>query len=119
MSTRPYALILFSVLCSSFAHVALKLSARTFSLDGAVTAIALRAATNGWLIAGIGLHVFALMLWVLALKNASLSYVYPFTALGFALVTLLSWQLFGEQIGALRLAGVAVIILGVALVAAS
>ena len=119
MNARPLVLILLSVLCSCFAHVALKFSARTFELSGTVAAVIWRSVTNHWLVGGILLHVFALLLWVMALKDASLSYAYPFTALGFALVTLLSWQIFGESISALRLAGVAVIVIGVILVAMS
>lgn len=117
MDTNPLPYILSSVLCSSCAHVSLKLAAPRFGFDGAPGEVLLRLVGNGWLMAGIALHVTALVLWTLGLKRAELSYAYPFIALGFVLVALLSWSVFDEALSPTRLAGLALIVGGVLVVA--
>lgn len=56
-------------------------------------------------------------LWVLS--KLSLSFAYPFVALSFVLVIVLSWWLLGEDLPTLRILGVALILAGVLTVAAS
>jgi uncharacterized membrane protein len=55
----------------------------------------------------------------MALSRADLSAVYPMVSLGFALNALLAWWLLGEALSLQRIAGIAVIMVGVALVARS
>jgi len=119
MNLSPLALILVSVLCSSLAHVSLKLAAPRFVLAGAPLDVLLRLAGNGWLLAGVGLHATALVLWTLGLRRAELSYAYPFIALGFVFVALLSWAVFDESLQPMRMAGIALIVCGVLVVARS
>ncbi len=56
-------------------------------------------------------------LWVLS--KLSLSFAYPFVALSFVMVMIASWALLGETLPPLRIAGAALILLGVLTVAAS
>jgi len=56
-------------------------------------------------------------LWVLS--KLSLSFAYPFVALSFVMVVVLSWWLLGEDLPPLRIVGVALIMFGVLTVAAS
>ena len=119
MSLAPLPLILTSVLCSSLAHVSLKLAAPRFVLSGAPLEVMLRMLSNGWLLVGVGLHATALVLWTLGLRRAELSFAYPFIALGFVLVALLSWAVFDESLAPMRLAGLALIVCGVLVVARS
>jgi drug/metabolite transporter (DMT)-like permease len=97
----------------------LKLSSAKFSLDGGVKEIFLKTITNYWLAGGIFLHIFALMLWVMALKKTDLSYAYPFITLGFVIVALFSWMFLKEDINAVKLAGLLIISLGVIVVSYS
>ncbi len=117
MTNSPLFYILSSVFCSSLAHFALKLAAPRFLLHGTLWDIFLRLASNGWLIAGIALHVFALGLWVIALKRVDLSFAYPFIALGFVFIALLSTLLLKESISGWRLAGMILIVIGVSIIA--
>ena len=119
MNFAPLPLILTSVLCSSLAHVSLKLAAPRFVLSGTFAEVIVRLATNGWLVVGVTLHATALVLWTLGLRRAELSYAYPFIALGFVLVALLSWAVFDESLAPMRIAGIVLIIGGVLLVARS
>ena len=56
-------------------------------------------------------------LWVLS--KLSLSFAYPFVALSFVIVIVLSWWLLGEDLPPLRVVGVGLIMVGVLTVAAS
>ena len=109
--------ILTSVLCSSIAHFALKLGALRLNLGGGAADVILRLGTNGWLILGGMLHALALALWVIGLKHVELSVAYPFIALGFVLVSLLSWLFLSEALSAARLIGMLLIASGVVLIA--
>ena len=68
-----------------------------------------------WL--GFILYGLSAVCWLWVLSRAQLSFAYPVLALSFPIVVALSAVLFGEYISALRWAGVAVIVLGVSLLA--
>jgi len=58
--------------------------------------------------------------WMLAVSKAdSLSQLYPFMAISYVLVALFSWWLFGESVTVWRWMGIAMICVGVVLVARS
>jgi drug/metabolite transporter (DMT)-like permease len=48
-----------------------------------------------------------------ALKHGELSMLYPFVALSFVWVALISWRFFGETITSLKIAGIVAIIAGI------
>ena len=52
--------------------------------------------------------------WMATMSKLDISYAYPFTSLGFALVVLLSWILFGEPLNAWKIGGVVLIMAGIA-----
>ena len=52
--------------------------------------------------------------WMATMSKLEISYAYPFTSLGFALVVVLSWLLFGEAMNAWKVAGVVLIMAGIA-----
>jgi multidrug transporter EmrE-like cation transporter len=52
--------------------------------------------------------------WMATMSKLEISYAYPFTSLGFALVVVLSWMLFGESMNAWKIAGVLLIMAGIA-----
>jgi drug/metabolite transporter (DMT)-like permease len=79
----------------------------------------LRLFTNIWVVAGCLIFIISSILWVVALTNAHLSYVYPFLALGYVLVALFSWLFLHEPISMLRLSGMILVCAGVMLVAKS
>lgn len=55
--------------------------------------------------------------WVLVLRTTALSRAYPFMALSFVLVPLLSWLFFKEQLSLRYVLGIAAIVLGIVLAA--
>lgn len=51
--------------------------------------------------------------WMATMSKLEIGYAYPFTSLGFVLVVLLSWILFGESLNAWRIWGVILIVAGI------
>jgi drug/metabolite transporter (DMT)-like permease len=64
-----------------------------------------------WL-AGI-LMVSAAFTWLLALSKSTLSYAYPILSVGYVIVSILSWFLFGEPLGMIKAIGLGIIAVGV------
>lgn len=63
--------------------------------------------------------VAAMALWLVGLQKLDLSYAYPLVSFGYVLVTVLSAVFFHERVDAQRWLAVAVISLGVVLIAGS
>ncbi|MEZ5394368.1 MAG: hypothetical protein R2724_16250 [Bryobacterales bacterium] len=81
----------------------------------ALAASGLAAMANPWVLAGVVLLTVFFAAHAIVLSWADLSYVVLVTAIGYGLVTLLSWALLGEHVSVARWAGVAIITLGVML----
>ena len=81
----------------------------------ALVASGLAAMANPWVLGGVVLLTIFFVAHAVVLSWADLSYVLLVTAIGYGLVTILSWAVLGEQVSPLRWAGVAVITAGVML----
>ncbi len=68
------------------------------------------------LIAGLVTYAFASVLLIIALRNADLSLIYPFIALSFIWVALLSIFLFNEHVSLANTLGIISVIIGVSLI---
>jgi multidrug transporter EmrE-like cation transporter len=66
------------------------------------------------LIAGYGLYAVMTVMIVVAFKDGELSVLYPVIALSYVWVTVLSYFVFHDSVNAFKLAGLALIISGVA-----
>jgi len=75
------------------------------------------AATNQYVLAGVGLLIGFLFLYLASLSWEDLSFVLPLSAADYVLVTLLAYFLLGEQVTDLRWLGSIFVAIGVALVA--
>jgi drug/metabolite transporter (DMT)-like permease len=94
-----------------FKTAALKLPA------GELGSRALALATNGWFLAAIALYAGLSVLWVWVLTFTPLSRAYPFVAIAFALTPLVGALVFGEPLSLRLLVGVAVVAVGLVLIA--
>jgi len=74
----------------------------------------LSVVTNWALIGGLSLYGVSTLLLVLALRDGELSLLYPVIALTYVWVTVLSFVIFHDRANPLKLAGVAIIVIGVA-----
>jgi len=81
--------------------------------------LVVRGATNRSVLLGVALEAafFGALLYLLAQRDVSL--IWPLTSLGFVITALAARFILKEQVSALRWAGVALIVLGAALVSYS
>jgi multidrug transporter EmrE-like cation transporter len=120
MPIGSLALILVSVAMSAVAQIAFKLgvsSPPTPEMRGILGPLAMLLAPG--VLIGLALYGFGTLLWLTALGRVELSQAYPFVGIGFALTTLAGWWLFGDHISLQRLAGIALVVGGIVLVARS
>lgn len=68
---------------------------------------------------GLALYGVGALAWIATLSRVDLSVAYPFLALNFVLITVVSRLFLGESVPLLRWAGIAVIVVGILLVARS
>jgi multidrug transporter EmrE-like cation transporter len=115
-------LILMSVTFAAVAQVTLKAGMNhvTDANGGelALTGESLKQiATNVWVWAGLAIFAVSAVLWLFALSRASLSFAYPFAALGYVIIVAASILFLGEHVPPLGWVGVALIVLGILLIA--
>ncbi|GIU97112.1 MAG: transporter [Actinomycetota bacterium] len=116
------ALIVSSVLIAGAAQITLKegVNRVTGGQEGGLRfdPEALRAIASTPLVwAGLALFGISAILWIFALSRASLSFAYPFAALGYVLIVAFSVFVLHETVPPLRWVGVAFICIGIVLVA--
>jgi len=115
-------LILISVTFAAVAQVTLKAGMNhvTDANGGqlALTGESLKQiATNVCVWAGLAIFAVSAVLWLFALSRASLSFAYPFAALGYVIIVAASILFLGEHVPPLGWVGVALIVLGILLIA--
>jgi len=122
--SRPVliALILSSVTLAAIAQLTLKSGVNRVTA-GADTGLELSASSLRTLLlspvvwAGLVLFALSAVVWLFALSRASLSFAYPFASLSYVLILIFGRFVLHEQVTSLRLAGVALIVAGIVLVA--
>ncbi len=121
MNPVALALILTGVMLNAVAQLALKASVRrmgpiALDLHGAWP-VALRLILEPALWLGLGCYVVSVVVWLLALSRVDVSIAYPMLSLGYVVNAIAAWWLFSEALGPARVAGIAVVILGVVILA--
>ena len=123
MKSADLALVLTGVMLNAAAQLLLKAGSRaitdvSFSLANTWT-LAARMALNPPILGGVALYVVSVVFWILALSRVDVSIAYPMLSIGYIVTALAGWLLFSEAGSAARVAGIAIIIVGVWLVARS
>jgi undecaprenyl phosphate-alpha-L-ara4N flippase subunit ArnE len=120
----PKFMVWVSVLLSAVAQVFLKhglnrVTGRNHGTLRHPAALPLAVLGEPWVwLWGVS-FVVATALWLLGVQHLDLSYAFPLLSAGYILVNLLSLLFFRERVDGLRWAAVAIISLGVVLIAAS
>ncbi|MDZ7261111.1 MAG: Ig-like domain-containing protein [candidate division KSB1 bacterium] len=116
-------LILLDVLLNVAGQLSLKFGMSklgNFALSaGSLPAVFLKAAFNPYVLLGLFCYGMGFLVWLIVLAKAEVSYAYPMISLGYVLTAVLAWQLFGENVTFIRLAGIFVTCLGVFIIARS
>ena len=123
MTALSFALVLGGVLLNAAAQLLLKAGTNAvgqfeFSAANAVP-VGMRLALEPHILGGIACYVVSVVVWILALSRVEVSIAYPMLSIGYVVNAIAAHYLFGEAVTATRLLGIAVIVLGVFIVARS
>lgn len=113
-------LILISVILSASGQVAMKMGAS--SLSGKNDMLLMKFVhylTNLPIMVGLALYGISAFVWIAAIEKVQLSYAYPMAALGYVLVAAMSVWFFQEPMSPMRIAGLAIIVVGVVVISQS
>jgi uncharacterized membrane protein len=118
-----YLYVLISVVCMSAAHLLVKKGITVVGQYPQSVAELLpffgKVFTNMYILGALALALITGLSWFLALTRAELSHIYPFVALSFILIGIFSALIFNENVTVLRWVGIAIVCVGVAIVARS
>lgn len=117
------AFILFTVLTNAAAQLMLKQGMMTLSpavlAQPNLVLKSLLIVFQPWVFFGLATFVVSMASHMFVLSRVDLSFAYPFLSLAYVAVAVLAWQLFGEELGAYKIAGIAFICIGTVLIAQS
>ena len=71
------------------------------------------------IVAGLACYVISVGVWIVGLSRVEVSIAYPMLSLGYVVNALAAWWLFGEALGPMRWAGMALILAGVVVMSRS
>jgi multidrug transporter EmrE-like cation transporter len=124
MNLTTFAFVISGVLLNAFAQLLLK--AGTNALGGAIHLTMsnwfetfVKVATQLPILGGLACYGLSLVLWIMALSRTDVTVAYPMLSLGYVVAALGAWLFLGETVSPQRLLALAVIVVGVALLARS
>lgn len=121
MTSATFFLLCIGVLLNASAQLLLKAGVRPLGAIELHSATLLptlaKLSTQMPILAGLGLYVMSVVIWIVALSRVEVSIAYPMLSLGYVVNAVAAYWLFGEALGPMRCAGIAVILLGVFIVA--
>jgi multidrug transporter EmrE-like cation transporter len=124
MNLSTFAFIISGVLLNAVAQVLLK--AGTNALGGAIHLTMsnafetfVRVASQLPILAGLACYALSLVVWIMGLSRTDVTIAYPMLSLGYVVAAAGAWLFLGEAISPQRLLAIAVIMVGVALLARS
>ena len=118
---QAFPLIILAMLLNTGAQLMLKAGmARigyfAFSLSNAWP-IAQQVITNPFIIGGLLSYIISVAVWLLVLSRVEVGVAYPMTSLAYILTAIAGYYIFHDHLTPTRLVGIAIILLGVYLVA--
>jgi drug/metabolite transporter (DMT)-like permease len=124
MNLSTFAFIISGVLLNACAQVLLK--AGTNALGGAIHLTMsnwfetfIRVITQLPILGGLACYALSLVVWIMGLSRTDVTIAYPMLSLGYVVAAAGAWLFLGETVSPQRLLAIAVIMLGVVLLARS
>lgn len=119
--SKYVALVLVTVCLNAASQVLMKEGmnrvSRSSVLDGVELLMA--AALNPWVVLGVLSMAASMCTYLIAISRLDISFAFPFISLAYPIVLTYGYFVLAEQMGPLRIVGIAVIVLGTLLVARS
>ena len=123
MTAVAFALILTGVLLNACAQLLLKAGTNAVGhiefTGSALWSIAPKLLFEPHILGGMLCYAFSLVVWIGGLSRTPVSVAYPMLSIGYVVNALAAWYLFAEPLTPTRVAGIAVIIVGVVLITRS
>ena len=120
---RYIPIILFSVMLNALAQIFLKRGVMHFenipASTGNLLKLYLNAATNYYVLGGLLCYGVSVLTWMFVLSKTEVSYAYPFLSIGYILSAIAGYYFFQEHISFSRMLGIAIICVGVIIIAKS
>jgi multidrug transporter EmrE-like cation transporter len=124
MTLPTFAFILAGVLLNACAQLLLK--AGTNALGGAITLntqnwfpMFVKVLTQWPIVAGLACYAISVVVWIIGLSRTDVTVAYPMLSLGYVVSAIGAWLFLGEIVSPQRMLALAVIIVGVVLLARS
>ena len=112
-----YAYVACTILFMVYAQIVIKWQVMAAGAFPAATADKLwflaMLLINPWIVSALAASLLAAVAWMAAMTKLDLSHAYPFTSLAFVLVVLASALVFHEPVTGPKIAGIALICLGI------
>jgi multidrug transporter EmrE-like cation transporter len=112
MTLVSFWFVLAGVLLNATAQLLLKAGTNAMPLG-------MRLAIEPHILAGLACYAISVVVWVVALSRVPVSIAYPMLSIGYVVNAIAAWALLGETVTTMRMAGIAVIVVGVFMVARS
>ena len=124
MNLTTFAFIITGVLLNAAAQLLLKVG--TNALGGAIHltaqnwfATGIKVISQLPILAGLTCYAISVVVWIIGLSRADVTLAYPMLSLGYIATAVGAWWFLGEIISVQRMVAMAIIIVGVALMARS
>lgn len=111
---RSFLLVVCCTIIGAAAQILIKKGAGQLGANPTMVDTALAMVLNPSLLAGFSMYGVSMVLLVLALRHGELSLLYPVFALTYVWVTILSVTMLHESMNGFKLAGIATIVAGIA-----
>lgn len=123
MKLSVLPIVLLGVLLNVAAQLALKfgtnrIGALNFVWSNIVP-IGIQLVTNPWFLLSMLFYVISIVIWIFVLCKTSVSVAYPLVSLGYIVNAIAAHYMFGEELTLFKLAGILLILLGVAVLVRS
>jgi len=118
MKSKNIIMMITAITMGSIAQLLLKLGMNLFGELTDLTSIIIALFTP-LVFTGVMLYFASSLIWLVVLSKTELSYAYPFVAISYALVAILSYLLLNEALPLIRVLGIGVITAGVMMVSLS
>lgn len=123
MNAISFSLLMTGVLLNAGAQLLLKAGTNAvgaFEYSAAnIVPVGWKLATEPHIVGGLACYVVSVVVWIMALSRVEVSIAYPLLSVGYVVNAIAAYYLFGEAVTPMRLTGIAVIIVGVWIVARS
>jgi multidrug transporter EmrE-like cation transporter len=120
VSAASFGLILAGVLLNAVAQLMLKAGThRVGPLDPSFDSLAVLPSLvlSAPILAGLCCYALSVVVWIVALTRVEVSMAYPMLSIGYIVNAIAAWALFGEALTPMKLAAIAVIGVGVCMLA--